>query len=1045
MKTSKKLLIILFVFILQQANAANFYWVGGSGVWSDFSNHWSLSSGGIPNASAIPSTTDTAIFDGNSFTATGEIVSGLNNIAIARITINTGAWNPVITGSKIIIGSAIELQSGVQWDSLLTIEADAAPGEQVSINTGLVSIGDITTSLTNNGIRLDNYLYCNGSIIISNGEFQTNNNPIRCKSMNIIGSVNGHIYLGSSGIYTRNFEIHKSVLIPYQFFGDSANIAIADTGSIADFTIFSDEILKVKSVWTLTDALISGSDFITSKLILLKPTTITVNKIITDSLVVYNGCSTLSILGLIQANVGIDIYASSANPVQINSPVVGNIYMVNGFLCTDYLIIQNVNAIGGANFYAGANSINSGGNYGWIYDTCGAAVPGYYWVGNSGDWSDLNHWSTTSGGTVLHTTLPTSSDNIYVDQNSFNVSGTITGSAVVFCRNLYIQPIANVSIDFSSFDSILVSGDVSLNSNVAWDNGTSLCVFPDFQSSIQSGGTVLFRLSTYGNAELVDDIIVQNSLNIRRGFKSNGKKITADALFAYESVNLSGSHVESHNIILDNAGQLFGPNILDETTFYMSTNAADTIGFKNPAGEFIKEIHVDGESRLELYGHVERLIISDNVQLMHSVIVDNLILNNPVDTLILTTGDTLTIINEIVSYGDPINHTTIAASNNSAYVSKSTGDICLHFTDLSNIVALGLAQFYADTTCTDLGGNTGWQFIPCSIISDVWPGDANYDGIVSNDDILNIGLAFNSSGPVRPAASIAYVAQPASDWNNYFVLGSNYKHADTNGDGVVDDSDTTAVSLNYGQTHPLRLSTSSGSGTELYIVVNDSASMGDTIQIDFYLGTAVNPAIDVYGIAFTLEFNDSIADSTYSSFDYSNSWLGTPGIDLLTFEKPFINQGKIDFALTRTDQNNVSGSGLIGSCGIVIVDNIGAKLTVPFTITDAIAISANEDNIPLSIINDSLELDTVAVGVDEISLAEIALYPNPSYGSIKVHSNEIVESIQITDLTGNIVTSVKVNSRNPQLKLDLNPGLYIIKVQTEKGSISKKLSIASRQ
>ncbi len=136
---------------------------------------------------------------------------------------------------------------------------------------------------------------------------------------------------------------------------------------------------------------------------------------------------------------------------------------------------------------------------------------------------------------------------------------------------------------------------------------------------------------------------------------------------------------------------------------------------------------------------------------------------------------------------------------------------------------------------------------------------------------------------------------------------------------------------------------------------------------------------------------------------------------------------------------------MIGSCGIVIVDNIGAKLTVPFTITDAIAISANEDNIPLSIINDSLELDTVAVGVDEISLAEIALYPNPSYGSIKVHSNEIVESIQITDLTGNIVTSVKVNSRNPQLKLDLNPGLYIIKVQTEKGSISKKLSIASRQ
>ncbi|HNR20081.1 MAG TPA: hypothetical protein PKL45_08870, partial [Bacteroidia bacterium] len=31
----------------------------------------------------------------------------------------------------------------------------------------------------------------------------------------------------------------------------------------------------------------------------------------------------------------------------------------------------------------------------------------YYWVGGTGNWSDVSHWATTSGGSTFHTQPPT--------------------------------------------------------------------------------------------------------------------------------------------------------------------------------------------------------------------------------------------------------------------------------------------------------------------------------------------------------------------------------------------------------------------------------------------------------------------------------------------------------------------------------------------------------------------------------------------------------------------------------------------------------------
>ncbi len=61
----------------------------------------------------------------------------------------------------------------------------------------------------------------------------------------------------------------------------------------------------------------------------------------------------------------------------------------------------------------------------------------YYWVGNSGAWSDAAHWSLTSGGSTAGTT-PTAADRVIIDDNSFSTHAeeTIALDGDATCRSL---------------------------------------------------------------------------------------------------------------------------------------------------------------------------------------------------------------------------------------------------------------------------------------------------------------------------------------------------------------------------------------------------------------------------------------------------------------------------------------------------------------------------------------------------------------------------------------------------------------------------------
>lgn len=65
-----------------------------------------------------------------------------------------------------------------------------------------------------------------------------------------------------------------------------------------------------------------------------------------------------------------------------------------------------------------------------------AQATDYYWVENSGNWSDINHWATSSGGMTKHSVVPTPLDGVFFNANSGNSVRVTIDVEQVYCRNM---------------------------------------------------------------------------------------------------------------------------------------------------------------------------------------------------------------------------------------------------------------------------------------------------------------------------------------------------------------------------------------------------------------------------------------------------------------------------------------------------------------------------------------------------------------------------------------------------------------------------------
>ncbi len=74
---------------------------------------------------------------------------------------------------------------------------------------------------------------------------------------------------------------------------------------------------------------------------------------------------------------------------------------------------------------------------------------------------------------------------------------------------------------------------------------------------------------------------------------------------------------------------------------------------------------------------------------------------------------------------------------------------------------------------------------------------------------------------------------------------------------------------------------------------------------------------------------------------------------------------------------------------------------------------------------------------------EISLSPNPAHDNLTILSELPIKKIQLTDLTGRVYSENNYNNQRVQLSVsDLNPGIYLIRVETKNGFSTRKFCVS---
>jgi hypothetical protein len=335
--------ILLVCFIAIDVNAANYYWVGGTGSWTDLT-HWATTSGGSTKHTLLPTLTDDVFFDANSFSAAGQIVT-VTDGATFRSMDWTGATNsPTITCSFLaqvnVYGSLI-LPATVLRNFSGEFRFKATSGNHN------VNLGNLPLRSPDNEV-----LYFEGvggtwtltggvsqyGISFTAGTLNTNGQSVACSVFGTSGSLSQTLNLGNSNITVGTWNI------------TGTNITInAGTSTITSTSIFNGRNL------TYNNLIING--------------TVSVNGSNTFNTITLNASSILRLKeGTTQTITNVVSNGTVANPVTIKSVTDGaaaTLSKASGSVSINYVRIQDNIATGGATFSAPVGSTDLGNVTGW--------------------------------------------------------------------------------------------------------------------------------------------------------------------------------------------------------------------------------------------------------------------------------------------------------------------------------------------------------------------------------------------------------------------------------------------------------------------------------------------------------------------------------------------------------------------------------------------------------------------------------------------------------------------------------------------------------
>ena len=330
----------------------------------------------------------------------------------------------------------------------------------------------------------------------------------------------------------------------------------------------------------------------------------------------------------------------------------------------------------------------------------------------------------------------------------------------------------------------------------------------------------------------------------------------------------------------------------------------------------------------------------------------------------------------------------------------------------------------------------------------VFPGDANHDGIVNTRDLLPIGLRYTFNTTPRFTQNIDWVGQHAFN-TGVMAQGVDVKHEDCNGDGQINSLDIDAIKANYSSVHNSNKSVSASNGDcdyPLGFSFVENAYQSNDVSVNIKLGESFDPVVDVYGVSFTVYYDNSFVVQNSMHTVGLNSWFGNDGGNCIhTSQDDFLN-GRMDVTLTGVDLLNRSGGGDIIQIAWTMEDDVipiaVQTETMNLRIGDIYIINLAEEELESCGIDTVIEVSRKdAVGIKAVDKNFIKIFPNPAKSLIQIQTAEKIESIELLSITGKRIQKLDFRNKSSIDVSNISKGIYLLKIDTQEGSFFEKLVI----
>lgn len=319
----------------------------------------------------------------------------------------------------------------------------------------------------------------------------------------------------------------------------------------------------------------------------------------------------------------------------------------------------------------------------------------------------------------------------------------------------------------------------------------------------------------------------------------------------------------------------------------------------------------------------------------------------------------------------------------------------------------------------------------------ILPGDANLNSQIDHKDLLNIGLAYQATGPDRREQQVSRRDYAFSWLRQTPQTAVDYKHIDGNGDGRINAQDLMAIDQNFNYV-PNSAPESGGSGAALLFAA-DTLYIGQRATFPVLLGSETMSADSVYGLAFSLRYDPTVIDESTIAVDFSESWL-MEGTTPLTYLRVDPENQLIHLALSRTDQQNVSGGGAVAQISFAVIS--ADTLNTTFQTLDATLISAEESLIPITTGSSEavVQLTTNIQAMAQRS-RQVRIFPNPVQDQLYLQAEDLdMQAYRLYDSQGRQVQNGPITT--PVLNMQHLPGgLYWLQIMTDRGLVRKRLLV----